>query len=89
MVAPTKKNNIHCRGCVSPPAFVCDNRLFLGGGKQTPLRYVANLLRKNCPSPTKTFITLHSALCTLFALYLAFVSCVFDGSDEGINRRTR
>ena len=40
------------RGELRSPAFVCGFRLFSGGCKQTPLRYVANLLRKNRPSPT-------------------------------------
>ena len=40
------------RGELRSPVFVCGFRLFSGGCKQTPLRYVANLLRKNRPSPT-------------------------------------
>ena len=38
------------------PFFVHGMRLFSGGGNQTSLRSVANLLRKNCPSPTACFL---------------------------------
>ena len=34
------------------PAFVHDMRSFSAASKQTPLRFVANLLRKNCHRPT-------------------------------------
>ena len=35
---------------------------FSGGGNQTSLRSVANLLRKNCPSPTGGLFALYNFL---------------------------